>query len=66
MMIDNSTSQNANETNEVKAFSKAATVGKVLATHSLDKTLINLKTLSLRPSRSVKRNRSVRPLKKIK
>lgn len=67
MMTDNSTSQNTNDTNnDLQNFSKAATVGRAVTSKSLEKTLTTLKTLSLRPTRSVKRNSSVRPVKKVK
>ncbi len=66
MMTDNQTSLNSNETNDIQNFSKAASVGRVVTIKSVDKTFNTFKTLSLRPTRSVKRNSSVRPVKKVK
>ncbi len=48
-------------------FSKAVSMGRTIAIKHTDKTsTTTLKTLSLRPTKSFKKNTSVRPVKKIK
>jgi hypothetical protein len=66
MTTNNQNFPNSNDNTEVNNFSKAAVVGRIPTSKTLEKTLTNLKTLSLRPTKSIKRNSSVRPVKKVK
>jgi len=61
-----STNSNTNSNEELR-FSKAVSMGRTIAIKHTDKTsTTTLKTLSLRPTKSVKKNTSVRPVKKLK
>ncbi|MBC7713589.1 MAG: hypothetical protein H7177_09630 [Rhizobacter sp.] len=53
---------------ETPTYSKATSMGRTvtIARSSLDKTSAGMKTLSLRPTRSVKKNNSFRPTKKLR
>ena len=52
---------------EELTFSKAVSMGRTIAIkHTDNTTTTTLKTLSLRPTKSLKKNTSVRPIKKIK
>jgi hypothetical protein len=69
MTTDNqsvSTSNSKNSKDEL-TFSKAVSMGRTIAIKHTDKTsTTTLKTLSLRPTKSVKKNSSFRPIRKIK
>ncbi|MBC7539703.1 MAG: hypothetical protein H7281_12845 [Bacteriovorax sp.] len=52
---------------ETPTYSKASSMGKTLvSSKSLDKTSTGMMTLSLRPTRSVKKNNSFKPSKKLR
>lgn len=62
------TTDNQNISEESKdAYSKASSIGKNFPAKPVDKTA-SLKTLSLRPTRSVKKNNSIKPagLRRVK
>lgn len=47
-------------------FSKAASLGRNTTAKATEATSTTLKTLSLRPTKSVKKNSSFKPLKKVR
>lgn len=47
-------------------YSKATSLGRNVTARSADKTTTGMKTLSLRPTRSVKKNNSFKPTKKLR
>jgi hypothetical protein len=51
---------------ETQSYSKATNIGRSHPSKQLEKTMIGMKTLSLRPTRSVKRNNSFKPTKKLR
>lgn len=51
---------------EVITFSKTTLVGRNVAARAVDKSLNASKTLSLRPTRSVKKYNSFKPIKKMR
>lgn len=53
-------------TEETQNFSKALNIGRSHPSKELEKTMLGMKTLSLRPTRSVKKNNSFRPTKKLR
>lgn len=63
MTTDN---QTTNSIEETTPFSKAASIGRNTTTKAAEKTTTTLKTLSLRPTKSVKKNSSFKPLKKLR
>ncbi len=62
MTTDNQTTNSIEETN----FPKAVSLGRNTSSKAVEKTSTTLKTLSLRPTKSVKKNTSVKPLKKLR
>ncbi len=64
MTTDNQSTTNT--TNEEQTFSKASSLGRTVSARAADKTSTGMKTLSLRPTRSVKKNNSFKPSKKLR
>lgn len=64
MTTDNS----MNSTNPVdeSTYSKAASIGRTITSKPAEKASATLKTLSLRPTKSVKKNSSFKPVKKLR
>lgn len=63
MTTDNSTTTNSIEET---TYSKATSLGRNVTAKAVDKTSNVMKTLSLRPTRSVKKNNSFKPSKKLR
>lgn len=53
-------------TTEETPYSKASTLGRSTNSKAVEKNSSSLVTLSLRPTKSVKRNNSFKPLKRSK
>ena len=51
---------------EEQTFSKASNLGRAVTSRPVDKTITGMKTLSLRPTRSIKKNNSFKPTKKLR
>lgn len=62
MTTDNQTTNSIEETN----YSKATTLGRNTSSKAAAKPSATLKTLSLRPTKSVKKNNSFKPTKKLR
>lgn len=62
MTTDNQTTNSIEET----TYSKATSMGRNVSSKAVDKVSTGLKTLSLRPTKSVKKNNSFRPVKKTR
>ena len=62
MTTDNQTTNSIEETN----YSKAAASGRNISSKAVDKATNTMKTLSLRPTKSVKKNNSFKPTKKLR
>lgn len=60
------TTENQTTTHSIEetTYSKASALGRNIASKAVDKTTTARKTLSLRPTKSVKRNDSFKPVKK--
>ncbi len=65
MTTDNQSTNSLTPIEDAPNFSKAATLGRNNVSRN-DKTSTALKTLSLRPTKSVKKNSSFKPTKKLK
>lgn len=57
MTTDNQTTNSIEET----TYSKATTIGRNVSSKAVDKATNAMKTLSLRPTKSVKKNNSFKP-----
>lgn len=68
MTTENQTINSLNPIEETTtpAFSKAASLGRNSAAKATEATSTTLKTLSLRPTKSVKKNSSFKPTKKLR
>jgi hypothetical protein len=53
-------------TTEETTYSKASSIGRSTNSKAVEKNSSSLMTLSLRPTKSVKRNNSFKPLKRSK
>ena len=62
MTTDNQTTISIEET----LYSKATIIGRNVATKNVDKSTTIMKTLSLRPTKSFKKNDSLKPTKKLR
>lgn len=65
-MTTENQSTTATTIEETPTYSKASSIGRNLSSKTLDKPTAGMKTLSLRPTRSVKKNNSFRPTKKLR
>lgn len=63
MTTDNQTTTNSIEET---TYQKASTLGRNVSSKAVDKATNALKTLSLRPTKSVKRNNSFKPTRKTR
>lgn len=66
MTTDNQTTNSLTPIEETQTFSKAVSVNKNTVSKAVEKGATTLKTLSLRPTKSVKKNSSFKPLKKLR
>jgi hypothetical protein len=62
MTTDNQTTNSTEET--PTTYSRATNLGRNVSSKTIEKSATGLKTLSLRPTKSVKKNNSFKPLKK--
>ena len=62
MTTDNQTTNSI----EVTTYSKVSTVGRNVTSKAVDKSTAVMKTLSLRPTKSFKKNNSLMPTKKLR
>lgn len=62
MTTDNQTTNSIEET----TYSKATTIGRNVSSKAVDKATNAMKTLSLRPTKSFKKNNSLKPTKKLR
>ncbi|MBY0414978.1 MAG: hypothetical protein K2Q18_12480 [Bdellovibrionales bacterium] len=62
------TTENQTTTHSIEetTYSKATTLGRNVSSKAVDKATMARKTLSLRPTKSVKRNDSFKPVKKTR
>jgi hypothetical protein len=65
MTTDNQTT--TSKTNEESStYSRATSMGRIVSTVAVENITSRLKTLSLRPTRSIKKNNSLKPAKKLR
>ena len=62
MTTDNQTTNSIEETN----YSKVSTIGRNTSAKAVDKSTAVMKTLSLRPTKSFKKNNSLKPARKLR
>ena len=62
------TTENSTTTNSIEetTYSKATSMGRNVTAKAVDKASNVMKTLSLRPTRSIKKNNSFKPSKKLR
>nr|BDT27340.1 hypothetical protein BHI3_08060 [Bacteriovorax sp. HI3] len=66
MTTDNQTTNSLTPIEDTTTYSKAAGIGRNSVSKAVEKTSTTLKTLSLRPTKSVKKNSSFKPTKKLR